>query len=95
MLFLHIAFNDSEAWVPRKLDRKHLESFKMWCWIRIKKIKWQENVTNEDVLESIEEKKTILNNILCRKANCIKPWLLSVLDTVEHSLLEHPFQAVT
>jgi hypothetical protein len=35
------------------------------------KIKWSENVTNEQVLECIGEKKKLLNNILCRKSNCI------------------------
>jgi hypothetical protein len=30
--------------------------------------KWPENVTNEEDLEGIGE-KTLLNNILCRKAN--------------------------
>ena len=34
-------------------------------------IKWLEIVTNEEVLEHIGEKRTILNNILHRKANWI------------------------
>jgi hypothetical protein len=37
----------------------------------MEKIKWSENVTNEQVLERIGEKKTLLNNILRRKANRI------------------------
>ena len=42
----------------------------------MEKIKWSEKVTNE-VLESIGEKKALLSNILCRKANKKKspsPW---------------------
>ena len=35
----------------------------------MEKIKWSEKVTNEQVLESIGEKKTLLNNILREKAN--------------------------
>jgi hypothetical protein len=46
-----------------------LESFEMWCSRRIEKIKWSEKVTNEQVLECIGEKRTLLNNILCRKVN--------------------------
>ena len=34
----------------------------------MKKIKWSEKVTNEQVLDSIGEKRTLLNNILSRKA---------------------------
>ena len=35
----------------------------------MEKIKWSEKVTNEQVLDSIGEKRTLLNNILCRKSN--------------------------
>ena len=37
----------------------------------MEKIKWSEKVTNEQVLERIGEKRTLLNNILRRKANWI------------------------
>jgi hypothetical protein len=37
----------------------------------MKKIKWSEKITNEQVLEHIGEKRTLLNNILCRKTNWI------------------------
>ena len=50
-----------------KLERKYLESFEMWCWRRMEKIKWSEKVTNEQVLDRIGEKRTLLNNILRRK----------------------------
>jgi hypothetical protein len=43
----------------------------MWCWRRMEKIKWSENVTNEQVLDRIGEKKTLLNNSLRRKVNWI------------------------
>ena len=43
----------------------------MWCWKRMVKIKWSEKVTNEQILVRIGEKRTLLNNILCRKANWI------------------------
>ena len=43
----------------------------MWCCRRMEKIKWSEEVTNEQDLERIGEKRTLLNNILCIKANWI------------------------
>ena len=43
----------------------------MWCWRRMEKIKWSEKVTNEQVLDRIGEKRTLINNILRRKANWI------------------------
>ena len=49
----------------------NLESFEMWSWRRMEKIKWSDKVTNEQVLDRIGEKRTLLNNILRRKANWI------------------------
>jgi hypothetical protein len=46
-----------------------LDSFEMWCWRRRETIKWTEKVTNEQVLESIGEKRTLLDNIVRRNAN--------------------------
>ena len=43
----------------------------MRFWRRMEKIKWPENVTNEQVLGRIGEKRTLLNNMLGRKANWI------------------------
>ena len=37
----------------------------------MEKIKWSEKVINEQVLERIREKRTLLNNILPRKVNWI------------------------
>ena len=54
-----------------KIERKYLEIFEMWCWWRTEKTQWSEKVTNEQGLQRIEEKRTILNNILCRKTNWI------------------------
>ena len=66
-----IALYGSETWTLRKLKQKYLERFDMWCWRRMEKIKWSEKVTNEQVLERVGEKSTLLNNILHRKTNWI------------------------
>ena len=59
---------DSENW--RKWERKYLKYFEMWCWRTMEKIKWSEKITNEQVLDRVEEKRRkFINNILSRKAN--------------------------
>ena len=64
-------YSSEETWTLRKLERKYLETFEMWCWGRMEKIKWSEKITNEQVLDRIGEKITLINNILCRKGNWI------------------------
>ena len=61
----NIALYGSETWTLRKM-----ESFEIWCWRRMEKIKWSEEVTNEQG-DRIGEKRTLLYNILLRKANWI------------------------
>ena len=63
------ALYGSETWPLRKLERKYLESFEIWCGRRMEKIKWSEEVTNKQVHERTEEMRTLLNNILRRKAD--------------------------
>jgi hypothetical protein len=41
----------------------------------MEKVKWSKKVTNEQVLERIGEKRTLLNNILRRKVNWIGHFL--------------------
>jgi hypothetical protein len=57
----------------------------------MEKIKWSEKVTNEQVLDRIREKRTLLNNILRRKAKRIchilrRNYLLH--DTIEGQMME-------
>ena len=41
----------------RKLEQKYLQSFEMWRWRRMEKVKWSENISNE-LLEQIREDDT-------------------------------------
>ena len=40
-----IALYGSETWTLKQFE--YLESFEMWCWRKMEKIKWSEKVTNE------------------------------------------------
>ena len=45
-----IALYGNETWKLRAVDQKHVKSFEMWCWRRMKKISWTDHVRNEEVL---------------------------------------------
>ena len=73
-----------------KFSYSCLESSEMWCW-RTERIKWSEKVTNEQVLERIGEKRTLLNNIVRRKASGIGHILrinCLLRDTIEGQMTE-------
>jgi len=66
-----IALYGAETWTFRAVDRKHLESFQMWCWRRMGKISWTDHARNEEVLLRVKEQRNILREISKRKANWI------------------------
>jgi hypothetical protein len=61
----------AETWKIRAADLKQLESFEMWCWRRMEKIRWNDHVRNEEVLLRVNEQRNILHEISKRKANWI------------------------
>ena len=64
------ALYGAETWTLRAVDQKHLESFEMWCWRRMEKIRWTDHVRKE-VLLRVKEQRNILREIRKRKANWI------------------------
>jgi len=80
-----IALYGVETWTLRAVDQKHLGSFKMWCWRRMEKISWTDQVRNEEVLLRVKEQRNILHEIRKRKVNwighilsrnCILHWVI-------------------
>jgi hypothetical protein len=66
-----IASYGAETWMLRVVDQKHLESFEMWCWRRMEKIRWTDHVRSEAVLLRVKEQRNILHEISKREANWI------------------------
>jgi hypothetical protein len=56
------------AGMLQAVDQKHLESFEMWCWRRMKKISWTDHV---EVLLTVKEQRNILHKISNQKAKWI------------------------
>jgi len=65
------ALYSAENCTLRAVDQKHLESFEMWCWRRMKKSSWTDHVRNEEVLLKVKEQRNILHEIRNRKDNWI------------------------
>jgi hypothetical protein len=66
-----MALYDAETWTLRAVDQKYLESFEMWCWMRMEKISWTDRVRNKEVLLRVKEQRNILHGISKRQANWI------------------------
>ena len=62
-----IALYGAETGTLRKVDQKYLESFKMWCWRRMKEISWIDPLRNEEVLQRVKGDGNILHAVKKKK----------------------------
>jgi len=44
-----------------KADAARLKAFEMWVWRRLEKVKWADKKTNAEVLNLVNEKKSLLS----------------------------------
>ena len=60
---LHFEHNlyDPENWKLRKVGKKYLESFEMWCWREMESIGWIDRVNNKYYMESSRKKYPTCN----------------------------------
>jgi hypothetical protein len=61
----------AETWTLRKVDKRNLGSFEMWCWRTMTKISWTDRVRNEEVSHTVQDERNVLQTIQRRKANRI------------------------
>src|ERR1043165_7607201 len=65
----------SETWTMRQEDINRLEAFEMWIWRRMERISWTERRTNEEILQLVEEKRSLIGTIRGRQ----KKWIEHIL----------------
>jgi len=53
----------------RKVDRKYLGRFEIWCWRRMENISWTDLMRNDEVFQSAKLERNILQTIRRRKAS--------------------------
>src|SRR6476469_8719818 len=55
----------------RKEETNRLNAFEMWVWRRMGKVSWMDKRTNEQVLSTMKEKRSLIKTIWDRKKNWI------------------------
>jgi hypothetical protein len=66
-----VALYGCETWTLRKDEINRLNAFEMWIWRRMERISWRDHVTNEAVLDTVGEKRCLVESIRNRK----KGWI--------------------
>ena len=66
-LVFNIAIYGSECWVLKTTDQKNINSFELWCYQHLLRIKWTDKKTNEYVLSKIGTSERLLTTIIKQK----------------------------
>src|SRR4029077_12930684 len=53
-----VVLHGCETWTMRKEEKNRLNAFQMWMWRRMGKVSWMDKRTNEQVVSSMNEKKS-------------------------------------
>ena len=64
-----IATYGAETWTLNQETIRRIESFEMWCWRRMLKVKWTEKKTNAEVLKEAHVERSLLTSIKKRNIN--------------------------
>src|ERR1700733_5801280 len=70
----------------KKEDSKILKAFEMWIWWRMEKISWTKHVTNEEVLNLVVEKRSLVDIEKTRQRNWIGHLLRG--DSLQRDIVE-------
>src|SRR6218665_374743 len=62
-----VALYAAETWTFKKEDIRRLEAFEMWVWRKVEKICWRGMKTNEEVLQMVQEERSLMEVIWRRK----------------------------
>src|SRR6476619_8406876 len=66
-----VVLHGCETWTMRKEEINCLNAFEMWVRRRMGKVSWMDKRTNEQVLSSMNEKRSSIKRIWDRKKNWI------------------------
>src|SRR6476469_4798053 len=62
-----VVLYECETWTMRKEEINRLNAFEMWVWRRMGKVSWIGKRTNEQVLSSMNEKRSLIKNDMGQK----------------------------
>ena len=63
-LVFPIVLYGAESWTMRKLERKMIDSFELWCWRRLLRVTWIDRKINVRVIDNIKPEWTLESRVV-------------------------------
>ena len=53
-----------ESWAIKKAERRRIDAFELWCWIRLLRVPWTAKKSNQSVLKEISPEYSLERLVL-------------------------------
>ena len=63
-LVFPIVLYEAESWTMRKLERKIIDAFELWCWRHLLRVTWIDRKTHVWVIDNIKPALTLVSRIV-------------------------------
>ena len=68
VVFLVVTY-ECESWTIKKVERRRIDAFELWCWKRLLRVPWTARRSNQSILKEISPKYSLEGLILKLKSN--------------------------
>ena len=48
-----VVINRCESWTVKKAERRRIDAFELWCWVRLLRVPWTARRSNQSILKEI------------------------------------------
>ena len=63
-LVFPIILYGSETWTIKKSDRKTIDTFELWCWMKLLGVTYLDRKRNTEIIDIIQTKRTLESRIV-------------------------------
>ena len=81
-----VVMYECESWTVRKAERRRIDAFELWCWIRLLRVPWTTRRSNQSILKEISSGCSLEGLMLKLKLQYFGH-LMGRVDSLEKTLM--------
>ena len=81
-----VVMNGCETWTIKKAEHRRINAFELWCWIRLLRVPWTANRSNQSILKEISPEYSLEGLVLKQKLQYFGH-LMQRTDSFEKTLM--------
>ena len=86
VMVFSIVLYGCESWTIKKAERRRIDAFELWCWIRLMRVRWTARRSNQSILKEISPEYSLEALVLKLKLQYFGH-LMRRTDSLEKTLM--------